>query len=44
MPFTRIGPARAGDFNSQDMCGLTFSEGVIFIMSCPSRAPKHGTW
>ena len=38
MPFTRIGPARAGDFNSQDTCGLTFSEGVIFIMSFPSRA------
>ena len=38
MPFTRIGPARARDFNSQDTCGLTFSEGVIFIMSFPSRA------
>ena len=38
MPFTRIGPARAGDYNSQNTCGLTFSEGVIFIMSFPSRA------
>ena len=44
MPFTRIGPARAGDFNSQDTCGLTCSGGVIFIMSFPSRAlsTAHG--
>ena len=38
MPFTRIGPARARDFNSRGACGLTISEGVIFIMSFPSRA------
>ena len=28
------GPARTGDFNQQDTCGLTFSEGVCPVLSC----------
>ena len=32
MLLTRIGPARAGDFNSLSMRGTTFSEGVIIII------------